>query len=358
MTWAARAGETFSALNARYWLPTHSLFEIRVPLEPRDNDLPFDPFHYWWQAHALDALVDAYTRDGERTHLDQAAQLLEGIVQRNGGLTNDFYDDMEWLALAALRAWDASGEPRFKDAALALWTDIKGGWNDACGGGIAWRKPQLDYKNTPANAPAAILAARLHLRFGHPDDLEWARKIFDWLEAHLIDPQTGFVWDGMNRLGDGGVDKDWAFTYCQGVVIGAAVELHAVTKEPRYLERARQTARAARQRLAQPATHAMPDEGGGDGGLFKGILARYLAQYALLTNDATVRGWLEDNARLAWTHRAEGLSGRDWTQTPEFPLDLSTALSGVMLFETLAVLERVGALNPPLEDNVLEGSAL
>jgi predicted alpha-1,6-mannanase (GH76 family) len=349
-TWAARAAETFASFDARYWLEGEGLYLIRSPLEPRDNDLPFDPFHYWWQAHALDALVDAYTRDGNAAHLERAGQLLEGIVRKNGSLTNDFYDDMQWLALSTLRAWDASGDARFKDACLALWADIKLGWNDHCGGGIAWRKPQLDYKNTPANAPAAILAARLHTRFGDAADLEWARRIFDWLEAHLIDPQTGFAWDGMNRQGDGGVDKDWAFTYCQGVTVGAAVELHAATREGRYLEAARRTARAAHARLAQPATHAMPDEGDGDGGLFKGILVRYLTQYALLTLDENVRRWLEANAVLAWAHRAQGLNGRDWTHAPAFPLDLSTALSGVMLTESMAVLERVGAL-PALENS-------
>jgi len=42
----------------------------------------------------------------------------------------------------------------------------------------------------------------------------------------MVDPATGFVWDGKNRTGDGHIDKDWEFTYCQGVFIGAGVELY------------------------------------------------------------------------------------------------------------------------------------
>ncbi len=346
-------------MNA-YWNPESNLFEVRTPLQPASYDLPGDPFHYWWQAHALDALVDAWERDGSVQHLERAAGLLSGLTARNGGLTNEYYDDMEWLALACLRAYDAllietlpivpietqpiKTQPleAFKTAALTLWADIKTGWNETCGGGIAWRKPQLDYKNTPANAPAAILAARLYRRFHDPADLDWARRIFSWLETHLIDPETGFVWDGMNRDGDGAIDRDWAFTYCQGVTVGAALELQAITGEQHFLDRALKTARAARAHLSDSVTQAMPDEGGGDAGLFKGILVRYLAQLVRETGDAGSLAWLRENARLAWTNRDPrlGLSGLSWTRPPEFPLDLSTALSGVMLLEAMAWLER------------------
>jgi predicted alpha-1,6-mannanase (GH76 family) len=337
-----RAQHAFDALMAHYWNEADGLFGIRVPFVPAEHDLPSDPFHYWWQAHALDSLVDAFLRDGNALHLERAARVLGSIVRQNGGLTNDYYDDMEWLALAALRAWDASQNPAFKDAALTLWADIQGGWNDHCGGGIAWRKSQLDYKNTPANAPAVILAARLYRHFGDPADLAWARRIFGWLEARLIDPDSGFVWDGLNRLGDGAVDRDWAFTYCQGVTVGAALELHALTGAPEYLVAAHRTAQAARIGVADPMTQVMPDEGGGDAGLFKGILARYLAQLVQLTGDEPTRRWLDTNAATAWHHRdpASGLSGTSWSAPPHFPLDLTAALSGVMLFEQIAVLER------------------
>jgi predicted alpha-1,6-mannanase (GH76 family) len=348
-TWAARAARAHEALITKYWNPEVDLFDTRFPLGAVTPD---EPFHYWWQAHALDTLVDAFERDGDRAHLERASRLLRGLRNRNStdpihggeGITNAYYDDMQWLALACLRAYDASGEASFKDTTLELWRDIQTGWNDTCGGGIAWKKDMPFYKNTPANAPAAILAARLHARFGHDRDLEWAKRIFHWLEAHLIDPDTGFVWDGTNRLQDGRTDKDWAFTYCQGVTIGAAVELHVVTDEVCYLERAAITVRAARDRLGDPVTHVLPDEGSGDAGLFKGILVRYLERYTRLTGDADARAWLEANALLAWkNHDAQtGLIGRDWTQTPEHPVQLSAHLSGAMLLEANAKLERVG----------------
>ena len=337
--WTERAAQASHALWTHYWNPESNLFLDRVPFEPK----PDAAFNYWWMAHGLDALLDAFERDRDPIHLERAAQLLEGIRARNHGrIINDYFDDMEWLALACLRAFDAGHDTTFKDAALELWRDIKLGWNDHCGGGLAWRKIQLDYKNTPANGPAVILAARLHQRFHDPEDLQWAKRIWRWLESHLIDPASGFVWDGMNGRGDGQVDTS-AYTYCQGVVIGAALELHAITPEPRLLEVARRTMQASRDRLCQANTPVLRNEGGGDGGLFKGILVRYLTQYAITTQNPDALGWLHSNAQHSHPD-ARGLLGQDWLQAPESPLDLSVALSGVFLFEALAKLEAAGLL--------------
>ncbi|GHF43334.1 putative alpha-1,6-mannanase (GH76 family) [Deinococcus metalli] len=345
-TSADQAQAAFNALWTGYWNGDDGLFAIRRPLAPAGYDLAFDLFHYWWQAHALDALVDAFERDGRREHLEHAAHVLSAIVRVNGGLTNDYYDDMEWLALACLRAWDAGAGDAFREAALTLWADIQNGWNAAWGGGVAWRKSQLDYKNTPANAPAAILAARLYQRFGRPDDLAWAERISAWLDIHLVDPASGFVWDGINRLGDGAIDREWTFTYCQGVTVGAALELFTATGDDRHLARARRTALAAVQRWPQ----TLPDEGVGDAGLFKGILVRYLGALERVSPDADRRAWLRAQAHAAWRCRdpVTGLNGTSWTRRPgDAPLDLSTALSGVFVYETVAALDRADAARPP-----------
>ena len=341
--WAAHAAAAASAWQRHYDVQPDAdetgMFRYRHPFA----EVPGQPFHYWWMAHAMDALLDAFERDGDAAHLDRARVLVEAVRRQNGGgITNDFYDDMAWMALACLRAHGLCPvqDWGFKAVALELWADIQTGWNDHCGGGIAWRKPQPDYKNAPANAPVAILAARLYTRFGDGRDLEWAQRIWAWLEANLIDPESHIVWDGMNREGDGRVDRDWLFTYCQGVTVGAALELHRATGEGRLLECARSVAHAARARWP-----LLPEEGEGDGGLFKGILVRYFAEWLLASRDEAVLAWLRDNARTALERGVDdgtGLAGRDWRHPPAYPLDLSAALSGAMLFEAMAKLERHG----------------
>ena len=89
-------------------------------------------------------------------------------------------------------------------------------------------------------------------------------------EGQLVDPDTGFVWDGKNREGDGKIDKSWEFSYCQGVYIGAGVALYQATGDKSYLADAARTAQASKLRLTSPVTGVLPSESNGDGGLFKG----------------------------------------------------------------------------------------
>ncbi len=347
MDWSERAEMAQEELRASFWDERRLLFNNASPCMLQ---LCTDPFHYWWQAHGLDVLVDAYERTEHPEYRERIASMYQGVLNRNAGVfPNLYYDDMEWMALAWLRAYDATGEADYKDAALTLWADILTGWNESMGGGIAWRKEQLDYKNTPANAPAVILAARLYQRFGDPADLEWAINIYDWQKKTLVDPESGLVWDGINRQGDGEIDKDWIFTYGQGVYIGAGLELYRVTDDKSYLEDAARTAAIIEHELASPFTGMLPSEGGDDGALFKGILVRYLGE--LIKEDPErfrdLTELMVSNGESLWEygkHAEKALFSNSWAQTPDDVVQLSTQLSAVMLLEQLASFERIGVL--------------
>lgn len=348
--WQERADEAQLELAASFWDEKRSLFNNAAPCIAQ---LCTDPFNYWWLAHAVDVLVDGYERTDDKRFAEQIAKLYQGLLDRNAGvMINDYYDDMEWMALAWLRAYDATKDERYKQASLDLWEEIKGGWNDEMGGGIAWRKEQIDYKNTPANAPAVILAARLYGHFQNEEDLEWAKKIYDWQKKTLVDPETGLVWDGINRTGDGNIDKDWQFTYGQGVYIGAGTELYRATEEQAYLEDARLTAANLKNMFLTPATGMLPSEGEGDGGLFKGVLVRYVGELIAADPGGPERkeliGMIKTNADSLWQYgKAEdkALFSYSWTQTPDAVVQLSTELSGIMLLEQMAVLEKNGQLH-------------
>ncbi|MFU1796604.1 glycoside hydrolase family 76 protein [Paenibacillus azoreducens] len=345
MLWSDRAEAAQEALRQYFWNPEIAMYNIETPCPDGECNTIF---HYWWMAHAVDVLVDGLLRSKRGIYDRTLAELHEGILRRNGGAyPNELYDDMEWMAIAWLRAYNATGRETYKETALLLWEDIKTGWNDHMGGGIAWQKSQLDYKNTPANAPAVILAARLYQCFGNHEDLDWAKRIYDWQKRHLVDPQSGFVWDGINRTGDGSIDKDWKFTYCQGVFIGAGVELYRATGEALYLKDALRTAEAAEAELAGQ-DGLFPDEEDGDGGLFKGILVRYLAELCLCVGSPgqPAAALLIRNADSLWEQgRGAGyLFGTDWSKPPAGNVSLSTQLSGIKLLERMAELERKGIL--------------
>ncbi|MGO4107585.1 glycoside hydrolase family 76 protein [Paenibacillus sp. YAF4_2] len=348
--WQERAEEAQLELSSSFWDEKRGLFSNAAPCIAQ---LCSDPFNYWWLAHAVDVLTDGYERTGDERYTEQLVKLYQGLLDRNAGvMINDYYDDMEWMALAWLRAYDATKDDRYKQASLELWEEIKGGWNEEIGGGIAWRKEQIDYKNTPANAPAAILAARLYEHFQNEEDLDWAKKIYNWQKQTLVDPDTGLVWDGINRTGDGNIDKDWQFTYGQGVYIGAGVELYHATEDKAYLEDARQTAANLKDIFLSPATGMLPSEGEGDGGLFKGVLVRYVGELIAAEPDGPEQkeliGILETNADSLWQYgKAEdkAVFSNSWVQTPDAVVQLSTELSGIMLLEQMAVLEKNGQLH-------------
>lgn len=344
--WQMRAEQAQRTLDSRFWNASISMYDIKTPCpDGACNTI----FHYWWMAHAVETQVDGWNRTGDSIYKQRLAMLHQGLLERNGGeWPNNLYDDMEWMAIGWLRAYMIDQDETYGQTAQLLWEDIKTGWNDHVGGGIAWQKTQLDYKNTPANAPAAILAARLYQVFSKQEDLEWAIKIYNWQKAVLVDPESGFVWDGANRLGDGAIDKDWKFTYCQGVFIGAAVELYRITGDSGYLEDAIRTWHASVDKFTSLEAGVLPAEGGGDAGLFKGIFVRYAGELAqVMSSGREVVDVLYANASSLWSsvsNREDILFSKRWDESLEEDIELSTQLSGVILLETAAVLEKSGLM--------------
>jgi len=311
-------------------------------------------FNYWWNAHAMDVLVDAYLRTKNELYVQRMKALLNGIKEKNKGqYPNDYYDDMEWLALSSLRAYEATNDAAFLEATSVLWQDIKTGLNESQGGGIAWRKSQLNYKNTPANAPAVILATRLYQLQKNEADLELAENLYNWLKATLVDPATGIVWDGINRIGNGEIDKSWIFTYNQGVFIGAAEELYKITAEQAYLSDAVRTANATINHTDLAPGGILKSENQGDGGLFKGILVRYITQLIEQPNLSTAErskyvNFLQNNAKTLYSkgiQRPSLMVSPDWKNKPGETTDFSTQLSGLMLIEAMAKLDSLNLLD-------------
>jgi predicted alpha-1,6-mannanase (GH76 family) len=339
--WLAIADSSTTSLNQRFWNGQ----KFYNNASPSDNQ-----FNYWPQAHALDVLVDAYVRTGNTFFITYMNDWMVGVKIKNGNtFLNHFYDDMEWNALAMLRAYKVTNDVKWLTESITLWNDIKNGWNDTMGGGIAWNKSQTSYKNTPANAPACILAARLYRETNNADYLMWAQKIYDWQKATLVNPPTGLVYDGINRNNDGKLDTDpsWNFAYNQGTYIGAALELYASTNNINYLDDAIRTADTF---LADPFLSPggiMRNSDNGDGGLFNGIGVRYLVlliqQPSLPSGKKTnYVNYLKKNAETLWSKGTNKLTvnfGTNWSSTPGASGFLNPNLSGCMLMEAMALLK-------------------
>lgn len=340
--WDKAADSSTNALIQRFWNSGSNYFN-----EKNTNT----NFNYWPQAHALDVLVDAYLRTNKADYKAYMDKWYTGVNQKNGNtFTNEFYDDMGWNALAMFRAYEATGDEKFKTAVDAVWADIKTGWNSTMGGGIAWRKSMPYYKNTPANGPAAILSARLYQKFKNPDELAWSKKIYTWLKDSLYNKSTGWVYDGINSDNDGKKNTTWKFTYNQGLFIGAAVELYKVTNDIGYLNDALNAANftLADNVLTNFNDNLLHDEGNGDGGLFKGVFIRYFSQLILApgmvsSDKQRYANFLKHNAETLWntgTDKSYLLYGSYWKNQPGGTTDLTTQLSGAILIEAAALLKK------------------
>lgn len=309
--------------------------------------------NYWPSAHGLDVLTDLYIRKPSAALKERMDAVVTGVKAKNGNTyINYYYDDMEWMALACLRAFKATNDAQYKDIAQLLWTDIKGGWSSDLGGGIWWRKDNSS-KNAPSNLPAAILAARLYKEFNNPEDLEWAKKIYNWQKDVLYEPNSGWVYDNIDAAGN--KNTSWKFTYNQGTFIGAALELYLVTNSTLYINDAIKAADYAVSsgQLTDIANGILKDEGGGDGGLFKGVFVRYFTRLIIDGSIETSKktqyiNFLKTNAQKLWTsgtNKSQILFGTAWNTQPSATTDFSTQLSGMMLFEAMAALKKLNLVN-------------
>jgi predicted alpha-1,6-mannanase (GH76 family) len=340
--WAKAADSAQIALNSQFWSADEKYYN-------QNND-GHKGFNYWWNAHALDVLVDGYNRTKEAAYIAKINDLLDGMYKKNGNKwTNNFYDDMEWMALACLRAYNATNDIKYKDLAQSLWTTIKGGWTSVNGGGIMWEKNSPSSKNACSNGPAIILAVRLYKLNGNADDLAWAKRIYKWQRASLVEPARGVVWDGY-----GNYNENMILTYNQGTWLGGALELFTVTGDVQCLKDAMRIANYVMNDLDKFSPNGvLRGEGTGDGGLFKGIFIRYFTQLILLGNmDEYTRSlylkYLSTNGesllgKAVW--RPEFVFHPNWSGLPSNgKLDCSVQLSGIMLLEAINELKRAGLL--------------
>ncbi|MBM7052201.1 glycoside hydrolase family 76 protein [Rothia sp. ZJ1223] len=379
-------------------VPGTLLGKVVAP-DRRSRGDKFKHWHYWWQAHFLDNAVDAgfrclraHQREDAHQWLQRAQALQRGITARNfGTVINDYYDDMAWLTLALERmnrlhlALHGTGDVRAQDAAVTLYTQLTEACNDELGGGAFWSKAR-DFKNTPATAPIALAFARAHR-------LEDAAELLGWLRTRLWDADEGIYRDGLRMIG-GSVEstrlESAAYSYNSGPVLAATLALAAQVSERvrpveagdiGSLQDAREHARAIVEGVARQFTQpfdtgaetvqVLKTFGDGDGGLFTGILTRYLAEAARspLVDEQTrtlARTLVCDTARVLWMGRREfdpnlqvNLAGVDVTEiqgesvalfspnpvehasdalVPGARVELSPQLQAWMIFEAAATL--------------------
>jgi Glycosyl hydrolase family 76 len=196
----------------------------------------------WQPALAIEAVLLAY----ERTRDVPLLNVVEKSFARYRGRRSRFFDDDGWYLNVWLRAYDVTGDPKYLDESRSLFETITHGWDRQCGGGVWWSADRT-YKNAITNELFLLGAARLARRTGLPRYRSWALRCWQWFDASGMINSDGLVNDGLDGHCRNNGQPTW--TYNQGVILGALVELNRITGEPGLLECARGIATAAMREL-------------------------------------------------------------------------------------------------------------
>ncbi len=292
----------------------------------------FPPTGAAWQlALAIEAVATAYSRTRDPAY----RVALHAWLRRHRARRSRYYDDLGWYVNAWLRAHEVTGDDAFLAAARAGFADLTTGWDGVCGGGLWWSRDRT-YKNAITTGLFILAAARL-------TDRPWALRAWEWFEA------VGLI-NGEHLVNDGLVDcrnnGGTTWTYNQGVVISALVQLWRLTGSGAHLHRAYAVAAAATTRLVHPGAAILrePNEPDCDRDqqIFKGVLAPGLGRLCRAdpAGSAALRAVLAANAEAVWQRaraRDDGL-GLVWSGPPE-RVTAATHASATLLLGEVALLE-------------------
>jgi predicted alpha-1,6-mannanase (GH76 family) len=237
----------------------------------------------WWNAaNALEALLDYALLTGTNF----SASVMTNTYKRNrkNNFFNDYYDDEGWWALAWIKAYDLTQDKRYVASARTLFEDMCKGWDDVCGGGLWWKKDRT-YKAAIQNELFLTVAARLFQRVADATYLEWMYREWDWFQKSGMLNAQSLVNNGLNDACQNDGQTTW--TYNQGVILGALVEMYKIqqssgeTDGAHFLQQAQRIADAAITTLVNAnGILTEPCEAnngcGADGTQFKGIFMRNL----------------------------------------------------------------------------------
>ena len=224
-----------------------------------------------------------------------------------------YYDDNIWVALDYCDYYELTHKSASLERAFALYQYIYSGWSDKIGGGIFWCEQQKEAKHTCSNAPSTVLGVKLYRLTKDAKYLEKAKETYAWTKKHLCDPTDHLYWDNINLKGKVSKEK---YAYNSGQMIQAGVLLYEETGDEQYLHDAQQTAAGTDAFFRTKADKKDPTvKVHKDMAWFNVILFRGLkALYKIDKNPAYVNAMVE-NALHAWeNYRDEnGLLGRDWS---------------------------------------------
>jgi predicted alpha-1,6-mannanase (GH76 family) len=272
----------------------------------------------------------------------------DGIVAKEAanpkGFLNDYYDDEGWWALAWIQAYDITLNTEYLKTAEDIFEDMKNGSTSPCGG-IWWSKDKT-YVNAIANELYLSVASHLATRADNKQYyLDIAKAQFDWFQSSGMINSNNLINDGLDSSCQNNGGTVWS--YNQGVILGAAVELNNASPNATYLTLAKNVATATIESLGASGILHDPCEPscGADGATFKGVFMRNLHLLQQAAPDATYLNFIAANAKSIWANDRNSTTtelGINWGGPFISPADAGTQNSALDALVAAAAFEANG----------------
>ena len=306
----------------------------------------FDKNDWWTSGNELEAVID-YTREtGDQQYVGD----IENTFVKNEKSKFDrhgFYDDDGWWAIVWIKAYDLRKEQKYLDMAKTIFARMASSWDNKCGGGIYWRN-QKDKKNAIPNSLFMQTAAKLHQRTpgdaGAGSYLEWAERTWSWFKASGMLAANKQVLDTLNNLNDCKPEGP-VFTYNNGTLVGALVELSASNGDQTLLDEAGAVARATMTLMTDKGTLKEVGCGGDVCTQFKGIFLRNLLLFYRARPAKDLQQYMRHQSDTLWnvSRNAKNEFGYEW----HLPFD-NTGSAGKRQSSALDALTAAFASSSPL----------
>jgi len=313
-------------------------------------DTAWWPSSWWNSAVAVTTLMDWMKRTGRADHrwiVDRTFTVnkvaFPAGARSSDPIEGDFIsraiDDAGWWGLAWLRAYDLTGDVKYRNEAVIIAGYVQNYWDPStCGGGV-WSDRERTYKNAVTIGLYVRLAASLHNRI--PGDTTWLNRAvtgWNWFTASGMINAAGLVNDGIVSSSCAN-NNGTVFTYNQGLAIGAGAEVYRATGSAAALATARRLADAAtadnsvltRSGILTESCDLADRVCDDNGKQFKGIFLRYLGDLADLTGQASYRAYARTQADSVWARDRDSLNrlGQRWAGTTPNVRDWRTQASAL-----------------------------
>lgn len=281
---------------------------------------------WWGDAEMFETILDAFETTGDKTYQTYFQRLVSNFVSRNrtDWSYNQYNDDITWMVLACIRGYKYFNSSTYLNYAKNNFDKMYERALET-GGALRWNQEKKNWygSNSCINGPATVAACYLYEITGDAAYLDKAKSIYAFQRSKLFNATTGQVYDSGSWDSSWTtftVGNQWASTYNQGTMLGAATKLYILTGEAKYKTDADRIWDYTRKNLCNSIgiIHVCQTATGDLCG-FKGILMRYVRLYGQTFNHEDVMDWMAKNAWFAYQNaNSKGIIWSKWlTKTTE-----------------------------------------